>query len=63
MSFDKRQARIHAKFRAGLILDSVLAQGWGPEDLVEKCGQGYVDFLAEEISKISQRLIRSGGGE
>lgn len=51
-----------AKFRAGLILRSMIAGGWEPQDLIEKYGQDTVDQVADEIMLIAQRLERQGGG-
>lgn len=59
--FDRAEARRYAKFRAALILDAVIGQGWEPDDLIEEKGKEYVDFLADEILKISQRLLKSSG--
>lgn len=49
-----------AKFRAGLILESVIAAGWsGEAQNVERYGQDVADAVAEEIAAIATRLIQS----
>lgn len=45
-----------ARFRAGLILQSVLFNGWHPEDMADRYGDGAVDRIAAEIDKIARRL-------
>lgn len=53
---NQQERRKLAKFRAGLILQSVLGD-WEPEDLIEKYGRDEVDKVSEEIHTIAQRLI------
>lgn len=60
---DRREIRREANFRAGLILDAVLSQGWNPDDLVEKYGQEAVDAMAGEILDIARMLRNRGGRE
>lgn len=57
---NQRQIKREAKFRAGLILESLL-NDWTPEDLIEKHGQSTVDRIADEISVIARRLMNQGG--
>lgn len=57
---NRREARQYAKYRAGMILDSVLADGWFPDDLVRELGPETVDLIREEITVISQSLMESG---
>lgn len=54
---NKRDIRRTAKFCAGLILQSALANGWHPDDLVKDHGDAVVDAIAEEISEIAHKLI------
>jgi hypothetical protein len=53
---NQRERRRLAKFRAALILQSMM-NGWHPEDLIEKYGQQEVDLVADEINSIAQKLI------
>lgn len=53
---NQRERRKLAKFRAGLILESVLGD-WEPEPLIEKYGADEVDAIRAEMFKIAQRLI------
>lgn len=49
-----------AKFRAGLILESVIAAGWsGEPQNVERYGEDTSDAVGEEIAAIATRLIQS----
>lgn len=49
-----------AKFRAGLILESVIAADWaGEAENVERYGQETADAVASEIAAIATRLIQS----
>lgn len=58
---NRREVKRVAKFRAGLILESMI-NGWSPEDLVDRYGQETVDAVSEEMSVIAERLIEQGGG-
>lgn len=55
----KVEAARFARFRAGVILDSVLGS-WDPEDLREEIGEDGVERVAEAIHEISDRLQASG---
>lgn len=59
---DGRQRKQEAKFRAGLILESVIQAGW-PMDpqVIERYGEETAGLIAEEILAIANRLIRSSG--
>lgn len=49
-----------AKFRAGLILESVVNAGWsGDAHIVERYGQETADDIAAEIAVIAARLVQS----
>lgn len=56
-----RERKRLAKYRAGLILDSVLSEGWCPDDLACRYGEDEVARIAEEISTIAERLIEQSG--
>lgn len=60
---NQREIRREANFRAGLILDAALSQGWNPDDLVEKYGQDVVYAMADEIMDIARSLRNRGGRE
>jgi hypothetical protein len=56
---NQREIKREAKFRAGLILESVVAAGWsGDMPIVERYGQDGADLIADEINKIAARLIQ-----
>lgn len=58
---DARARKREAKFRAGLILESVMQSGWsGDPTVVERYGQETADLISEEIMKIANRLVSSG---
>lgn len=53
----KREAR----FRAGLILESVVAAGWSGEPQNEQhYGEETAEAIAAEIGAIASRLIKQG---
>ena len=56
---NQRDRKKLAKFRAGLIIESVLAAEWRPEDLVEKYGEEEVEKIASEMSEIADKMIRT----
>ncbi|WP_183068980.1 hypothetical protein [Streptomyces sp. gCLA4] len=58
---NQKEIKALAKFRAGLILQSILGD-WQPDDLIEQHGQDTVDAVADEIGAIARRLIEQGGG-
>lgn len=60
---DKREIRREANFRAGLILEAALSNGWNPDDLVERYGPDAVDAIAEQITDIARMLRNRGGRE
>jgi hypothetical protein len=45
-----------AKWRAGLILQAVLSDGWRPDRLVEEYGEETTDKITEAIHRISVKL-------
>ena len=57
---NKREVKRMAKFRAGLILESMLG-GWSPEDLVDRYGQETADAICAEMYVIAERLTDQGG--
>ena len=57
---NKREARRVAKFRAGLILKAVLAQGWAPEDLEERYGADGLAKIQDELTEFAERLVNGG---
>lgn len=56
----KRQARRIARYWAGLIVDSALSDGWGPEPLEERYGKEGLDMIQNELVDVA-RMIRDGG--
>lgn len=54
---NKQEIRGLARFRAGIILESVL-NDWTPEDLIEEFGQDTADEVANEIGRIARRLTK-----
>jgi hypothetical protein len=57
---NKREARRVAKFRAGLILESVLSQGWDPQDLADKYGEDGLEMIRDELTDFAERLTNGG---
>lgn len=57
---NKREARRIAKFRAGLILESVLANGWDPQDLADKYGEDGLEKIRTELTEFAERLSNGG---
>ncbi|MFE0472469.1 hypothetical protein ACFW2V_12730 [Streptomyces sp. NPDC058947] len=56
---DGRQVKREAKFRAGLILESVVQGGWSMDQgVIDTYGQEAADQIADEIETIARRLIR-----
>lgn len=60
---NKRELRREANFRAGLILEAALSNGWNPDDLVKEHGQDAVYAMADEILDIAKSLRNRGGRE
>lgn len=56
---NQRERKRLAKYRAGLILESALSDGWFPEDLVTKYGEEEVQKICTEISEIADKLTQS----
>ena len=54
------EIRRMAKYQAGLMLMGNL-NGWEPDDLVARHGQGTVDAVALEMTAIANRLKKQGG--
>lgn len=52
----KRQARRVARLRAGLIVESVLAAGWRPDELVRRYGEEGVEEITEQLAWIANWL-------
>lgn len=57
---NKREARRVAKFRAGLILRSALAQDWDPQDLVDEYGEDGLEMIRDELTDFAERLTNGG---
>ena len=57
---NQRDIKREAKFRAGLILESVMAAGWS-EGVVDKYGREAADAIGSEISALATRLIEQSG--
>lgn len=56
----KRQARRIARFQAGLIIEAVLNDGWGPDDLARKYGPDALEEIRNGLLFISAWLIDTG---
>lgn len=60
----RRQIRSEANFRAGLILESVIAAGWSSDPAVmRKYGEENADAIADQITAIAEALRNRGGRE
>lgn len=53
---NRREARRVAKFRAGIIIEAVLAQGWDPQDLADKYGEDGLEMIRDELTEFAERL-------
>lgn len=53
---NQREIRRIATERAALMIDSCLAYGWEPDDLIAEIGQENVDKVAVEIGQIAAKL-------
>lgn len=56
----KRRARRVARYRAGLILEAALTEGWHPDDLVRKFGDQGVQEIADGVEFLAAWLIDTG---
>lgn len=53
----RAEIRAEAKFRAGLIVESVLADGWGSNpDVLERYGEGDAARIEAEMTALASRL-------
>jgi hypothetical protein len=57
---DGRQAKREAKFRAGLILEAALNNGW-QEEVEHQYGEKDAERIADEIQNLADRLIEGSG--
>jgi hypothetical protein len=57
---NKRLARKVAEFRAGLIIESALANGWAPEDLEEHHGAGGLEMIQDALAELAGELRDAG---
>lgn len=55
-----REARRIARWRAGLIIESVLAAGWSPDDLEERFGEEGIEMISVQLSGIAEWLRETG---
>lgn len=59
---DGRQRKREAKFRAGLILESVVSAGWElDQNVIERYGEKNANLIATEILKLADSLISRSG--
>lgn len=58
---NQREINRYAKWRAGLILQSVLADGWHPQDLVDQHGDETTDRINEAVYRLSLRMAPGDG--
>ncbi len=59
---NQRQITAEAKFRAGLILESVVNAGWATDDsVVSKYGPEDAERISEAVTALAVRLIEQGG--
>lgn len=58
---NRQQVQREAKFRAGLILESVLNAGWSSDDaILEKYGDTDAEAIGEAMACLADRLIQGG---
>lgn len=59
---DGRQRKREAKFRAGLILESVMCAGWERDpQVIERYGEEEAIRISTEILKLADSLISRSG--
>jgi len=56
----QREARRIARYRAGLILESVISNGWSPEDLVKRYGEQGLQEIVNGLEYVAAYLIDTG---
>ena len=56
----QRRARRIARYRAGLILESVINEGWAPPDLVKRYGPEGMDTITQALGYYAEWMIRTG---
>jgi hypothetical protein len=56
----QRQARRIAKYRAGLVLESVINEGWCPPDLVKRYGEDGMAEITRAMEYYAGWMIRTG---
>lgn len=61
MAMTKPETKKYAAFRAGLILESILAAGWWPEEVEREHGAETVQALCDEVGEIAAQLVRRSG--
>lgn len=59
----QRRARRIARFRAGLILDAALSDGWAPDDLVKRYGPDGMEEIRGQLGFLAEWLRETGHPE
>jgi hypothetical protein len=57
---NKRKAKQVARYRAGLIIESVLNEGWNPDDLQRRYGDEGMELIKEHMSFLASWLTDTG---
>jgi hypothetical protein len=55
-----RQARRIARYNAGLIIDSVLSDGWEPEEVLRRYGEEGLATIKDQLMDIGLWLRETG---
>ena len=56
----RRRARRIARYRIGLIIDAVINDGWGPDDLCRRYSPEGLETIKEEMMDLARWLESTG---
>jgi hypothetical protein len=57
---NRRQINAEAKIQAGVLLESVLAEGWaGRAAVIERFGKKAAEAIEQEMYELAGRLVRT----
>lgn len=56
----KRRARRIARYRIGLIIESILSEGWAPDELRRRYTMEGVDTIRDEMADLAKWLESTG---
>lgn len=53
----QKRARHVARYQASLIIDTVLTDGWAPDDLIDKFGEDGFNEIYDGVRRIAKWLL------